>query len=99
MSATQTETADTEIRVNEYGSRIEVGDLHRFLKTVLSQDLVADSTNDLIFDAIHRGWHRDVVAESLRPIITEMLETATYADWQSIADSLLAEGCEIGVGA
>jgi hypothetical protein len=36
-----------------------------------------------------------VVAESLRPIIDEILEAATREDWQAVADRLIAEAREL----
>jgi hypothetical protein len=82
-----------EVRESEYGSKIDVTLLRAFLRSALGDDAVVDKVNNLIFDAVAGGmYHRTVVAASLPGYINEILETATEADWQAVADDLLAEG-------
>lgn len=48
--------------------------------------------NELIFEHVVGGrFHRTVVADSLPAFVNEILETATVADWQAVADNLIAE--------
>lgn len=80
------------VRESEYGSRIEVVAIRSFLRSALSDDAVADNVNELILDHVAGGlYHRTVVAGDLPRFITEVLETATDADWQVVADNLIAE--------
>lgn len=82
-----------EVRESEYGSKIDVTLIRAFLRSALGADAVVDKVNNLIFDAVAGGmYHRTVVAASLPDYINEILETATEADWQAVADDLLAEG-------
>lgn len=44
-------------------------------------------------------YHPTVIAESLRPLIDEVLNTATAHDWQRVADGLIVDACEtVAVG-
>lgn len=46
----------------------------------------------MLYDHVVGGrYHPSVVAESPRPLIDEVLDTATAQDWQRIADDLIAE--------
>lgn len=88
--------ADREVRENEYGNKIAVGDIRSFLRAALGHDTTVDALNELIFD--HVVWdrmHPSVVASSLPSIINEILETATFEDWQALADELISEGREL----
>ncbi|TMK57406.1 MAG: hypothetical protein E6G51_06485 [Actinobacteria bacterium] len=84
------------MRESEQGSKIDVTLIRSFLRSALGDDAVIDKVNNLIFDAVAGGgYHRTVVAESLPGYINEILNTATEADWQAVADDLLAEGHEL----
>jgi hypothetical protein len=84
------------VRESEQGSKIDVTLIRSFLRSALGDDAVVDKVNNLIFDAVAGGiYHRTVVAESLPGYINEILNTATEADWQAVADDLLAEGREL----
>jgi hypothetical protein len=83
----------SEVRESEYGSKIDITLIRAFLRSALGDDAVVDKVNNLIFDAVAGGmYHRTVVAASLPGYINEIVETATEADWQAVADDLLAEG-------
>lgn len=87
----------TEVRTTEQGNTFEVAAIRAFLIRVLADDLLADEVNDLLFEHVVAGrYHRSVVAESLRPIIEEILGATTGADWQAVADQLIAEARELG---
>lgn len=82
-----------EIRTSEQGNLFEVATIHAFLARLLSDELIADAVNDLLFEHVVAGrYHPLVVAASLRPIIEEVLNTTTAADWQAVAERLIAEG-------
>jgi hypothetical protein len=81
-----------EARTTEQGNTIEVAAIRAFLLRLLADDLLADEVNDLLFEHVARGrYHRSVVAESLRPMLDEVLNGTTAADWQAVADQLIAE--------
>jgi hypothetical protein len=83
-------------RVTAQGNRIDVALIRGFLKRALEDDAVADDVNDLLFDHIVAGrLHPSVVAESLPACIDEILGVATRADWQAVADELIAEAREV----
>jgi hypothetical protein len=85
-----------EVRESEYGSKIDVTLIRAFLRSALGDDAVVDKVNSLIFDHVAGGmYHRTVVAGSLPGFINEILETATEADWQAVADDLIAEGHDL----
>jgi hypothetical protein len=85
-----------ETRTTEQGNTVEVAAIRAFLARLLADDLLVDEVNGLIFEHVVAGrYHRSVVAESLRPIIEEILGAATAADWQAVADQLIAEAREI----
>lgn len=85
-----------EIRESEYGSKVDVTLIRAFLRSALGDDAVVDKVNELIFDHVAGGkYHRTVVASSLPGFIKEILETATEADWQAVADDLIAEGYDV----
>lgn len=70
--------------------------IRAFLRSTLGDDAVADKVNSLIFDHVAGGiCHRTVVAATLPGYINEILETATAADWQAVADDLIAEGHDL----
>ncbi len=70
--------------------------IRAFLRSALGADAVADKVNNLIFDHVAGGiCHRTVVAATLPGYINEILETATAADWQAVADDLIAEGHDL----
>ncbi len=88
-----TEGPQPEFRESEYGSKIDVTLIRGFLRSALGDDAVVDKVNELIFDHVAGGkYHRTVVANSLPGFVNEILETATGADWQAVADDLIAEG-------
>ena len=85
-----------EIRTSEQGNLFEVATIHAFLARVLSDELIADAVNDLLFEHVVAGrYHPLVVAESLRPIVEEVLNATTASDWQAVADRLIAEARKV----
>jgi hypothetical protein len=85
-----------EVRESESGSKFDVTLIRAFLRSALGDDAVVDKVNSLIFDHVAGGmYHRTVVAGSLPGFINEILETATAADWQAVADDLIAEGHDL----
>ena len=50
---------------------------------------------ELLFEHVAEGrYHPSIITESLRPIIDEILETATREDWQAVAAQLVGEARE-----
>jgi len=91
-----TDKPPPEVRESEYGGKIDVTLIRAFLRSALGDDAVVDKVNSLIFDHVAGGmYHRTVVASSLPGFINEILETATGADWQAVADDLIAEGHDL----
>ncbi|HXV05725.1 MAG TPA: hypothetical protein VFP23_07495 [Solirubrobacterales bacterium] len=85
-------SAEAEMRTTEQGNAIDVALLRGFLKRALEDDAVADAVNELLFEHVVAGhFHPSVVAESLSAHIAEILNTATFEDWQAVADELIAE--------
>ncbi|MGH3260537.1 MAG: hypothetical protein ACRDNS_00935, partial [Trebonia sp.] len=57
---------------------------------------VQDEVNDLLIEHVVKGrFHPSVVADSLRPIIDELLNTMTRADWQLVADQLINDARQV----
>lgn len=91
-----TDKPPPEVRESEYGGKIDGTLIRAFLRSALGDDAVVDKVNCLIFDHVAGGmYHRTVVASSLPGYINEILETATAADWQAVADDLIAEGHDL----
>lgn len=81
-----------ETRTSEQGTRSSSATLRDFIHAALHHDAVADTVVDLLHDHVVGGrYHPSVVAESLRPLIDEVLNTATTADWQRVADELIED--------
>jgi hypothetical protein len=95
--AMQTATP-TETRTSEQGTTFRAEQVRSFLLAALQHDSVADATRELLFEHVVGGkYHPSVVTESLRPIINEVLETATHDDWKAVAEQLTAEArAELG---
>lgn len=82
-------------RTTEQGNHIDGTLIRSFTRTALEHDAVHERVNNLLFEhVVERKYHPSVVAASLRPFIDEILETATSADWQQIADELATEARE-----
>lgn len=83
-------------RISEQGGTFDAGLVCDFIRAALSHDAAADAADELIFDHVVVGrFHSSLVAESLRPIIDEILEAATREDWQAVADRLIGEAREL----
>jgi hypothetical protein len=90
-----TEASTTDTRVSEQGDTFSAELIQGFLLTALSHDAVADKVNDLLFKHVVEGqYHPSVITESLRPIIQEVLETATHEDWAAVTRQLTAKARE-----
>lgn len=85
-----------EVRESEYGSKIDVTLIRAFCGQRSATTLSQTKVNSLIFDHVAGAmYHRTVVASSLPRYVNEILETATEADWQAVADDLIAGGREL----
>jgi hypothetical protein len=81
-----------DIRHTEQGHLIDATVLRGFARAALSLDAADDQVRDLLFEHVVKGrFHPSVVAESLRPMIDELLDTMTRADWQIIADEMIQD--------
>lgn len=85
-------TGDADIRRTEQDDLIDATMLRGFARAALDLDAVHDKVRDLLYEhVVEDRYHPSVVAESLRPLIDELLNTMTRADWQLVADELIAE--------
>jgi hypothetical protein len=85
----------TDKRISEQGNTFDASLIRDFIVAALDHDAASDAVTDLLFEHVVAGrYHPSVVADSLRPIIDEILETATCEDWQGAADRLIEEARE-----
>jgi hypothetical protein len=85
----------TKKRTSDQGTVFDASTVRGFLLTALGHDAVIDRVNDLLFEHVmERKYHPSVVATSLEPIIDEVLDVATFEDWDWVARTLTAEACE-----
>lgn len=85
-----------DVRRTEQDHLIDATVLRGFARAAFSLDAVQDGVNDVLFDHVVGGrFHPSVVAESLRPIIDELLDTMTRADWLIIVDEMISEAREV----
>lgn len=85
----------TEKRISEQGTVFDVAIVRDFLQAALNHGAVIDEVVDLLFEhAIYSRFHPSVIAANLRPIITEVLDTATPEDWQYVTGKLTEEARE-----
>ena len=86
----------TEKRTSEQGNVFSVAIIREFLLAALSHDAVTDAVDAMLFEHIIEGrLHPSVITENLRPLVTEVLETATLEDWQYVSATLCEEACEV----
>lgn len=84
-----------ETRTSEQGTVFDAATVRDFLLKALGHDAVIDQVNELLFDHLMKSrYHSSVVAENLKPLITEVLQTAIFEDWDWVARALTAEACE-----
>ena len=85
----------TAERTSEQGTTFDAALIQGFILNALSDDAVSDRVNDLLFEHVVEGrYDPSVIAESLRPIIDEILQTATLDDWSAVADRLTVDARE-----
>ncbi len=88
----------TDTRTSEQGTTFRPEQIRSFILDALQHDTAADATNELLFEHVVGGkYHPSVVAESLRPIINEVLGAATFDDWTAVAEELTTQArAELG---
>jgi hypothetical protein len=87
--------ASTETRISEQGTAFTAEQIQGFILAALAHDTVADEVNDLLHKhVVERKLDPTVVAESLLPIISEVLQTATFDDLMAVTDQLTLEARE-----
>jgi hypothetical protein len=84
----------TEKRTSEQGSVFDAAIIREFLLAALSHDAVIDKVDELLFEHIYSRFSASVITANLRPLITEVLDTATPEDWQYVAGKLTEEARE-----
>ena len=90
----------TAERTSEQGTTFDATLIQGFILNALSDDAVIDRVHDLLFEHVVEGrYHPSVIAESLRPIIDEVLQTATVDDWSAVAKQLTVDARETLGGA
>ena len=80
-----------ETRTSEQGNDFDVALLIDFVQAALDHDAVADEIVSMLDEHVRKGYHPSLFAASLRPKIDEVLSTLTTADWDRIANDLLAD--------
>jgi hypothetical protein len=81
-----------ETRTSEQGNVFASELLRDFIRAALSHDAVEPEVMALLHQHVFGGrYHPSVVAESLRPMIDEIPNTATTGDWNRVATDLIAE--------
>jgi hypothetical protein len=86
----------TEKRTSEQGNEFNVTIIRAFLLEALSHDAVTDAVEAMLFEHIVEGrLHPSVITENLRPLITEVLDTATLEDWKHVSDTLIGEARQV----
>lgn len=84
-----------DVRRTESGELIDVTMLRGFARAALEHDAVCDEVHAMLFAHVVNGsCHRSVIAESLRPMIDELLDTMTAADWQFVVDEMIVDARE-----
>lgn len=86
-----TTTADHAGASEEGAPRPTAGEeRRRFLIAALQHDAADEAVTELLFEHVVRGrHHRTVVANSLEPILGEVVAVAEEADWIAVADHVL----------
>jgi hypothetical protein len=81
-----------DLRRTEQGHTIDATIVRSFIRAALEHDAVAEEAHDLLFEHVVEGrYHPTAVAASLRPILVEVLDAASEADWRHVASDLIAE--------
>jgi hypothetical protein len=71
-------------------------DIRALLGRALGADAVDEEVDLLIFEHVVEGrLHPSVVAVSLAGVLRSAVEEADEADWQAVADGLIAEAREV----
>ncbi len=85
----------TEKRTSEQGNVFSVTTIREFLLAALSHDAVTDAVDAMLYEHVFLGrLHQSVITENLRPLIMEVLEVATPADWQYVSAKLIEDARE-----
>lgn len=86
----------TEKRTSEQGHEFSVTIIRKFLLDVLSHDAVTDAVDAMLFEhVVENRLHPSVITENLRPLISEVLDTATLEDWQYVSGTLIDEARDV----
>jgi hypothetical protein len=92
--------ADPNRRHAEQGHNIDAAIVRAFIRTALMHDAVANIVHDLLLThVVEDRYHPTVVAASLRPMLADVLDAASDADWHHVADELVTEAREAFVEA
>ncbi len=85
----------TEKRTSEQGNVFSVTTIREFLLAALNHDAVTDAVDAMLYEHVFLGrFHQSVITENLRPLIMEVLEVATSADWQNVSAKLIEDARE-----
>ncbi|HMJ74018.1 MAG TPA: hypothetical protein VK471_11730 [Solirubrobacterales bacterium] len=84
-----------ERRTINPGDTITGSLLRDYILSALQHDAIRDELNELLFDHVAKGrLHPAVLAASLKPLISELLDAATDEDWQIVAHCLIEDAQE-----
>jgi hypothetical protein len=85
----------SQTRTSEQGHTYDVATIRSFLLTILTEEPVYDRVNELLLEHVEAGrYHPSVVIESMRGRVAEVLQTATYEDWEHVGRRLIADARE-----
>jgi hypothetical protein len=85
----------TEQRTSEQGTKFDAALIRDFIATALRHDAVADHVTEVLHEHVVEGkMHPSVLTATLRPMIEEVLETATWEDWDQVRAGLVGDARE-----
>lgn len=80
---------------SEQGIAFDPETIRSFILAALAHPAAAEQTDNLLYSHVAEGrCHPTVVAASLRPIIDDIIQTATAEDWDAITRQLTTEARE-----
>ncbi len=87
--------ASTDQRTSPRDNTYEASDVRAFITAALATDPAVERVYELLHEHVEEGrYHPTVVAETLKVYIQDIVESATHADWTSIASQLITDARE-----
>jgi hypothetical protein len=90
-----TESTPAEQRTSEQGHTFGAADVRDFLAAVLLESPASGRLDQLLCEHIEQGrYDPSVIARGLRPMIEDIIATATDSDWEVVAGDLIENARE-----